>query len=104
MTEKLLREHPDLKGFYVAGGGISGALAALRASDKAGDIVTVGYQLMDNTRAGLLDGVLTLVISHPLARIGDEVVSGMVKALKTRSENLTFTSVLPFEIHTRENI
>jgi LacI family transcriptional regulator len=104
MTEKLLREHSDLKGLYVAGGGISGALAALRVSDKGGHIVTVGYQLMDNTRTALLDGVLTLVISQPLARIGDEVMSGMIKALNTRSENLTFTSVLPFEIYTRENI
>ena len=104
MTEKLLREHPDLKGLYVAGGGISGALAALRASNNAGHIVAVGYQLMDNTRAALLDGVLTVVISYPLARISDEVVSGMIKALTARSERRTFTSVLPFEIYTRENI
>ena len=64
MTEQLLRENPDLAGLYVAGGGISGALAALRASDRAGKIVVVGYQLMDNTRAALLDGTLTMVISH----------------------------------------
>jgi LacI family transcriptional regulator len=104
MAEKLLREHPDLKGLYVAGGGISGAIAALRASDKAGHIAAVGYQLMDNTRAALLDGVLTLVISQPLARIGDEVVSGMIEALNARSGHRTFTSVLPFDIYTRENI
>lgn len=104
MTEKLLREHPDLKGLYVAGGGISGALTALRADDNSQRLVTVGYQLMENTRAALLDGLLTVVISYPLARIGDEVVSGMIKAVSRQSENRTFTSVLPFEIHTRENI
>ena len=104
MTEKLLREHPDLRGFYVSGGGISGALTALRASGKTGEIVTVGYQLMDNTRAALLGGVLNLVISQPLERIADELVSGMIKALAARSESRTFTSVVPFEIYTRENI
>jgi LacI family transcriptional regulator len=104
MTERLLRENPDLMGLFVAGGGISGALAALRENNRAGKIVTVGFQLMDNTRAALLDGFLTLVISYPLARLSDEVISGMVKALNTRSESRTFTSVLPFEIHTRENI
>ena len=67
MTEKLLREHPDLAGLYVAGGGITGAVEALRASGRASKIVTVGYELMDVTRAGLLDGTLTLVISHPLS-------------------------------------
>jgi LacI family transcriptional regulator len=104
MTERLLHEHPDLMGLYVAGGGISGALAALRSSDRAGKIVTVGYQLMDNTREALLDGILTLVISYPLERLSDEVMSGMIKALSTRSEDRTFTSVLPFDIYTRENI
>ena len=52
MTEKLLREHPDLAGLYVAGGGITGAVEALRASGRADEIVTVGYELMDVTRAG----------------------------------------------------
>jgi LacI family transcriptional regulator len=104
MTERLLRENPDLMGLFVAGGGISGALAALRENNSAGKIVTVGFQLMDNTRAALLDGFLTLVISYPLTRLSDEVISGMVKALNTRSGSRTFTSVLPFEIHTRENI
>jgi LacI family transcriptional regulator len=104
MTERLLREHPDLMGLYVAGGGISGALAALRASDRAGKVVTVGYELMDDTRAALLDGILTLVISHPLERLSDEVMSGMIKALNMHPKARTFTSVLPFDIYTRENI
>ena len=30
------------------------------------DFVTVGYELFDATRTGLLDGTLTMVISHPL--------------------------------------
>jgi LacI family transcriptional regulator len=60
MTERLLQDHADLAGLYVAGGGISGALAALRASDRAGKMVVVGYELMDNVRAALLDGTITL--------------------------------------------
>jgi len=104
MTERLLRENQDLRGLYVAGGGISGAIAALRASDRAGQIITVGYQLMEYTRAALLDGVLTVVISQPLSRIADEVVSGMISALSNRNENRTHTSILPFEIYVRENI
>ena len=104
LTETLLRQHPDINGLLISGGGMSGVLAALRSSSRLGGFVTVGYELMDNTRAALLDGVLNLVIAHPLARIADEVVSGMIKALDKRSENRTFTSVVPFEIYTRENI
>jgi len=103
MTEKLLRDHPDLAGLYVAGGGITGVVAGLRASDLAGKIVTVGYELMDVTRAALLDGILTMVISHPLARIAEQTISGMVQALSPHNE-ANFTTILPFDLYTRENI
>ena len=104
MTEKLLREHPDLAGLYVAGGGITGALAGLRSCGKAGQIVVVGYELMDVTRAGLLDGTLTFVIAHPLARLAEEVIARMIRAVGSASREGNYTSILPFEIFTRENI
>jgi LacI family transcriptional regulator len=104
MTEKLLREHPDLAGLYVAGGGISGTLAALRDSKQAGRMVVVGYELMDVTRAALLDGTLTFVISHPLERLAREAIDRMARAATTPMEATDHTSILPFEIYTRENI
>jgi LacI family transcriptional regulator len=104
MTEKLLSEHPDLVGLYVAGGGISGVIAALRASGRAGKVVVVGYELMDITRSGLLDGALTFVISHPLDRLANEALSRMVRAASVKSSEGNYTCILPFEIFTRENI
>lgn len=104
MTEKLLRDHPDLVGLYVAGGGISGALVAIKNSDRAGKLVMVGYELMDNTRRALMDGTLTFVIAHPLRRIADEVTAAMIHAVTTRREPANHTSIIPFEIYTRENI
>ena len=104
MTEKLLREHPDLAGLYVAGGGITGAVEALRASGRANEIVTVGYELMDVTRAGLLDGILTLVISHPLPLLADAAIAGMIRASAPSPDAGNQTTILPFEIFTRENI
>jgi LacI family transcriptional regulator len=102
MTERLLAEHPDLAGLYVSGGGISGALTALRSTGRAGQIVVVGYDLMDVTRAALLDGSMTLVISHPLAHLAREAITGMVRACTTQGGNQT--CIVPFEIYTRENI
>lgn len=102
MTEKLLADHPDLVGLYISGGGISGALAALRASGRAGSMVVVGYDLMDVTRAALLDGAMTLVISHPLDRLAREAIDGMIRACATLGSNQT--SIVPFEIFTRENL
>ncbi|MES2666922.1 MAG: LacI family DNA-binding transcriptional regulator [Pseudomonadota bacterium] len=104
MTERLLRDHADLTGLYVAGGGITGALTALRNSDRAGRIVVVGYQLMDVTRAALLDGTMTVAISHPLKLMAQETVTGMMQACASRSGAGNWTSIIPFEIYTRENI
>jgi LacI family transcriptional regulator len=106
MTEKLVNEHQDLAGLYVAGGGITGAIAALRSTGRAGRIVVVGYQLMDATREALLDGTVSLIISHPLARFAEETLVGMIRAAATPQENESgnFTAVLPFEIFTRENL
>jgi hypothetical protein len=50
MTEKLKNEHPDLLALYISGGGISGAINAPRTCGKAGKIMAVGYEFMDNTR------------------------------------------------------
>ncbi len=102
MTERLLADHPDLAGLYISGGGISGALAALRASGRAGSMVVVGYDLMDVTRAALLDGAMTLVISHPLDRLAREAIDGMIRACANPGSNQT--SIVPFEIYTRENL
>jgi LacI family transcriptional regulator len=104
MTEKLLNENPDLSGLYVAGGGITGAITALRSTGRAGSLVVVGYELMESTRPALLDGTLTFIISHPLARIAQETLAGMIRAVSAPNESGSFTNILPFEIYTRENI
>lgn len=104
MTERLLDQHHDLAGLYVSGGGITGALAALRTSGRAGKLVVVGYEVMPVTRDALLDGTLTFVISHPLARLANEALRGMIAALSDRASGTPVTTVLPFEIYTRENL
>ena len=104
MTERLLYQHPDLAGLYVAGGGITGALAALRGSGRAGAPVVVGYELMDVTRTALLDGTMQLVIAHPLARLADEAIAGMARAVAAGDGGGSHGSVIPFEIFVRENI
>ncbi len=104
MTEKLISEHPDLKGLFVAGGGISGAINAIRSTGKAGQLVTVGFQLMENTRSGLLDGTLTVVISHRLEAMAEGAIRGMIRACNSMDDNGSQTIILPFDFFTRENI
>ncbi|SDN52297.1 MULTISPECIES: LacI family DNA-binding transcriptional regulator [unclassified Ensifer] len=104
MTERLLEHHPDLAGLYVAGGGISGVLAALRATGRAGTLVVVGYELMDNVKTALLEGAMTMSIAHPLERLAAEAIKGMVAAVSSGGDNASYTKIVPFEIFTRENL
>lgn len=104
MTEKLLRMHADLRGLYVSGGGIGGALAALRDSGRSGQVVTIGYDLLDSTRAGLLDGSLTMVISHPFRNLARETVAALIRARQAGPAGGAPSVLVPFEIYTRENL
>jgi LacI family transcriptional regulator len=102
----LLRRHTGLVGLYVAGGGISGVIQALRDAgpDVSGRIVAVGHELMDTTRSALIDGVLKLVLSHPLQRLAAAVVAAMAEASKA-AHGATMRNVqLPVDVFTSENV
>jgi LacI family transcriptional regulator len=77
---------------------------ALRTRGKSGKIMGLGFDLTDNTRAGLLDGTLTMVLGHPLERLAHETISGMLRALKFGAGSGKQITVLPFETYTRESV
>lgn len=104
MTEKLFAAHPDLCGLFVSGGGITGALAAMRDCRRREDFVAVGYELFDATRAALIDGRLTMVISHPMDAFAREAIATMVKAKKAGPDAGALNISLAFEIYTSENV
>ncbi|MBG1231070.1 LacI family DNA-binding transcriptional regulator [Aestuariivirga litoralis] len=104
VTEDILAKHPDLLGLLISGGGVSGALNALRSSGRSKDIVAVGYDLTEVTRAGLLDGTLNFLVSHPLPQLASEMVSAMIRTFDNGAEYPPQSISLPFEIYTPENI
>ncbi|MEK8027603.1 MAG: hypothetical protein RLY78_517 [Pseudomonadota bacterium] len=104
MTEALLRRHPDLCGLYVAGGGVSGMLAAVRDSGRAGQLVTVGHELLPAMRAGLIDGSLSLAIAHPFAALAQAAIGQLVAAVQGDSATAARSVIVPMEIHTRETL
>ncbi len=104
LTEELLAEHPDLVGLYVSGGGITGAVAALRAADMSGKIVVVGYDLFEATKAALLDQTITFLISHPFRRMAQDTIQGLIRSKEAGVGAPAQRVILDFEIYTRENI
>jgi LacI family transcriptional regulator len=103
-VERLLTDHPEMCGLYISGGGVTGAIAALRATPKRDDFITVGYELFEDTRAALIDGTISLIISHPIERFAAETVSTLVKAKKAGDDAGVFRVTFAFDMYCRESV
>ncbi|MDJ0824087.1 MAG: LacI family DNA-binding transcriptional regulator [Rhodobacter sp.] len=78
-TLDLLARHPDVVGIYLAGGGMEGAIQALREVRQAGQVSLVVNELTPESRTALSDGYVTMVISTPLRQLCTDLV-GLAKA------------------------
>jgi LacI family transcriptional regulator len=105
-TLDLLKRNRNLVGLYVAGGGITGVMRALRDErlEAFRRVVTVGHELTDETRSGLIDGVVKLVLSHPLKLLAETAIGAMVRATAGGGRESSPPSLLPFEIYTAANL
>jgi LacI family transcriptional regulator len=103
-TLELLKRRPDLVGLYVAGGGMDGVIEALRDEASFGRVTLVCNELTPTTRAGLIDGVVTLAIATPLPLLAARAVEAMVKAIGAASSGPPAQVLLPFSLFIAENI
>ncbi|MSU88029.1 substrate-binding domain-containing protein [Rhodobacteraceae bacterium 2CG4] len=87
-TLDLLARHSDLRGIYVAGGGMEGAIAALREVRPPEKVSLVVNELTEESRAGLTDGYVTMVIATPLAQLCADLVDMMVNAVRSGMTDL----------------
>ena len=100
----LLARHPDLVGCYVAGGGMEGAISALREAGGGDGLVAVCNEITPETRAALADSVLTMVIATPLAALASELVDLMINAIEADSASVPGQTFVPFDIFLPENL
>lgn len=103
-TANLLAQHPDLVGLYVAGGGMEGAISAIREEGYAGRIQLIVNELTPESKAGLADDVVTMAINTPLPALCRELVSLMVTAIEKGGNAVPGQTFLPFDILLPENI
>lgn len=103
-TLALLRKHPDLRGIYVAGGGMEGAIAALKQARSPGDVALVVNELTTDSRSGLAQGWVTLVDATPLPDLCHEVLSMMVRAVRDGGAANAGQVFLPVQLHVAESL
>lgn len=103
-TLDLLHRRPDLVGFYVAGGGMEGAISALREEGLNGKYLMVVNELTPESRAALADEVAIMAITTPLTHLCRELVKLMVSAIENGPAEVPGQTFLPFEMYVPENI
>jgi LacI family transcriptional regulator len=97
--------HPDLRGIYVAGGGMEGAIAALREKRRPGEVSLVVSALTPDSRRGLAEGVVTLVTDTPLEKLCRVLFQRMTQAALQAGELPENAQVfLPPDLHVAESI
>ncbi|MGV1760039.1 LacI family DNA-binding transcriptional regulator [Rhizobium sp. A22-96] len=106
LTRKLLRSEPDWVGLYVAGGGVTGVMRALRedGGPAAKRLMVAAHELTNETRTGLAEGLIKVVLSHPPRLLAETLVRAMAEALDTHRTPQVSQHILPFEIYTAANI
>ena len=102
-TLALLARHPTLRGVYVAGGGMEGAIAALREG-KRPDVALIVSALTPDSRAALTDGVATLVIDTPLEKLCCALFATMTRTALGQSEVERVQLFLPPDLHVGESV
>ncbi len=103
-TLDLLQKHPDLIGLYVAGGGMEGAIAALREENRAGDVTLIVNELVPESKGALMDGTVAMAICTPLPLLCRVLITQMVSSVEGTAQTTARQTFFPFEIYISENI
>ena len=98
--------HADwsLAGIYSAGGGMEGAIGALRESGRAREVMLVVNEITDETREALQDGTVKIVVGTPLHQLCAELIPLMIHAVERGMAETPGQRFLPFEIWTPESL
>ncbi len=103
-TQDMIATHPDLVGLYICGGGKEGVIAGARDEQRSRGLAIVCNELTPAARAGLIDGVLTAVISTPTALLAERALAAMAAAIVTPQETVPSPVFVPFELYLPTNV
>ncbi len=103
-TLHLLERHKDIAGFYVAGGGMEGAISALREVAPAVYLAAVVNELTPQSSVALQDHILTGVIATPLPDLCRALVDMMMAAVSSGPADMPRQLFLPLRLHVPESV
>ncbi len=103
-TLDLLNRHKDLRGIYCAGGGMEGAIAALREARPPGEVALVVNELTPESRAALISRYVTMAIATPLPRLCADLVTLAAEAVAQGITSVQGQHFLPPDLYLPESV
>jgi LacI family transcriptional regulator len=103
-TLDLLNRHPDLRGIYCAGGGMEGAIAAVREVRQPGEITLVVNELTPESRAALISRHVGMAIATPLGRLCADLIALAAEAVRDGIPPLQGQHFLPPDLYLSESV
>lgn len=102
-TASLLSRHPDLAGLYCAGGGMEGAIQALREMRRPGEVVLIVNELTPESQAGLQDRTLGVVLGTPMRQIAASLIAQMIDTAERGMSEMPGQRFFPVQVWTPES-
>jgi LacI family transcriptional regulator len=103
-TVDMISHVDDLAGVYICGGGVDGVIDGARDMLSRRRVVVICNELTPKTRAGLLDGVVTAVISTRTLEMAEATVQAMARRLAQPEEQRPVHVAIPFDLYVPENV
>ena len=100
---ELLGSNRRIAGIYHCGGGVSGALKAVRDEDLAGEMAFICHELTPATDAALRSGAVDFVIATPARAVASRTVEVLVE-LTSGERTVAVDCTVPFTIHVPESL
>lgn len=102
-TINLLARHADLVGLYVAGGGMEGAIQAVREMGAGSRVVLVVNELTPDSQAGLQDRVVSVVLGTPIRDLATQLIATVIATRDSGMARMPGQRFFPSEVWTPES-
>ena len=100
--QNILQSHPDVQAVFACSDLMAlGAVEAIAAAKKTGQITVVGFDATSEARGAITGGTMEASVAQSPAQMGALAVENAVKLLKGEQVNAEF--VVPIKLITKEN-
>src|SRR5919202_3190801 len=101
--QNILQSHPDVQAVFACSDLMAlGAVEAIAAAKKTGQIVVVGFDATDEARKAVLAGTMVATVAQSPDRMGALAVENAYRILK--GEQVKEEYVVPIKLITKENV